>query len=60
MARFLGVLAVFLIAHVIPALPAIRRSLQELTLVELAGLGGEPVRFAALERQPRGSRAERS
>jgi uncharacterized membrane protein len=28
MERFLGVLAVFLIAHVIPALPAIRRSLQ--------------------------------
>ena len=28
MARFLGVLAVFLIVHVIPALPAIRRSLQ--------------------------------
>ena len=28
MARFLGVLAVFLIAHIIPALPAIRRTLQ--------------------------------
>jgi uncharacterized membrane protein len=28
MSRFLGVLAVFLVAHVIPALPAIRRSLQ--------------------------------
>jgi uncharacterized membrane protein len=28
MGRFLGVLAVFLVAHVIPALPAIRRSLQ--------------------------------
>ncbi|MDH5277212.1 MAG: NnrU family protein, partial [Gammaproteobacteria bacterium] len=28
MERFLGVLAVFLVAHVIPALPAIRRSLQ--------------------------------
>jgi uncharacterized membrane protein len=28
MARFLGVLAVFLSAHVIPAMPAIRRSLQ--------------------------------
>ena len=37
---------------------AIRRSLQEITLVELAGLGGEPVRFAALERQLRGGRAE--
>lgn len=30
---------------------AIRRSLQEITLLELAGLGGEPVRFTALERQ---------
>lgn len=30
---------------------AIRRSLQEITLLELAGLEGEPVRFAALERQ---------
>jgi FeS assembly SUF system regulator len=39
---------------------AIRRSLQEITLVELAGLGGEPVRFAALERALRGSRAERT
>ena len=39
---------------------AIRRSLQEITLVELAGLGGEPVRFAALERQLRGARPERS
>ena len=38
---------------------AIHRSLQEITLVELAGLGGEPVRFAALERQLRGTRAER-
>lgn len=28
MARFLGVLAVFLIAHVIPALPAVRRALK--------------------------------
>lgn len=28
MARFLGVLAVFLIAHVIPALPAVRRALR--------------------------------
>jgi len=37
---------------------AIRRSLQEITLVELAGLGGEPVRFAALERQLRGGRVE--
>jgi|SRR5580765_2380917 len=39
---------------------AIRRALQEITLVELAGLGGEPVRFAALERQLRPSRPERS
>jgi FeS assembly SUF system regulator len=39
---------------------AIRRSLQEITLVELAGLGGEPVRFAALERALRGSRTERT
>ena len=39
---------------------AIRRSLQEITLVELAGLGGEPVRFAALERALRGGRAERT
>jgi uncharacterized membrane protein len=29
MARFLGVLAVFLIAHVIPALPAVRRPLRD-------------------------------
>jgi FeS assembly SUF system regulator len=36
---------------------AIRRSLQEITLLELAGLAGEPVRFAAMERQLRGSRA---
>jgi FeS assembly SUF system regulator len=36
---------------------AIRRSLQEITLVELAGLAGEPVRFAALERQLRGGRS---
>lgn len=35
---------------------AIRRSLQEITLLELAGLAGEPVRFAALERQQRGER----
>ena len=35
---------------------AIRRSLQEITLLELAGLGGEAVRFAALERQLRGHR----
>ena len=35
---------------------AIRRSLQEITLLELAGLAGEPVRFAALERQLRGGR----
>jgi FeS assembly SUF system regulator len=38
---------------------AIRRSLQEITLLELAGLGGEPVRFAALERQLRHARTER-
>ncbi len=30
---------------------AIRRSLQEVSLVELAGLGAEPVRFSALERR---------
>ena len=35
---------------------AIHRSLQEMTLLELAGLGGEPVRFAALERQLRARR----
>jgi FeS assembly SUF system regulator len=29
---------------------AIRRSLQEITLLELAGLAGEPVRFTAFER----------
>jgi FeS assembly SUF system regulator len=29
---------------------AIRRTLAEITLLELAGLAGEPVRFAALER----------
>jgi len=39
---------------------AIRRALHEITLVELAGLGGEPVRFAALERQLRSSRPERT
>ena len=38
---------------------ALRRVLEEVTLVELAGLGGEPVRFAALERQLRGMRPER-
>ena len=38
---------------------ALRRVLEEITLVELAGLGGEPVRFAALERQLRGTRPER-
>jgi FeS assembly SUF system regulator len=32
---------------------AIRRSLQEITLLDLAGLSGEPVHFAALERQLR-------
>jgi FeS assembly SUF system regulator len=36
---------------------AIRRSLQEISLLELAGLGGEPVGFAALERQLRGARS---
>ena len=36
---------------------AIRRSLQEITLLELAGLGGEAVRFAALERQLRAGRS---
>jgi FeS assembly SUF system regulator len=35
---------------------AIHRSLQEITLLELAGLGGAPVGIAALERQLRGSR----
>ena len=39
---------------------AIRRSLSEITLVELSGLGGSPVRFAALERSLRGGRTERS
>ncbi len=38
---------------------AVRRALQEITLLDLAGLGGEPVRFAALERQLRVSRPER-
>jgi FeS assembly SUF system regulator len=38
---------------------ALRRVLEEITLLELAGLGGEPVRFAALERQLRGMRPER-
>jgi FeS assembly SUF system regulator len=38
---------------------ALRRVLEEITLEELAGLGGEPVRFAALERQLRGMRPER-
>ncbi len=36
---------------------AIRRSLQEITLLELAGLEREPVGFAALERQLRGARS---
>jgi len=36
---------------------AIRRSLQEITLLELAGLGGEPAGFAAMGRQLRGSRS---
>jgi FeS assembly SUF system regulator len=35
---------------------AIHRSLQEITLLELAGLAGEPVRFAAFERQQQGER----
>jgi FeS assembly SUF system regulator len=39
---------------------AIRRSLQEITLLELSGLSGEPVRFAALERQLRAARPERT
>jgi FeS assembly SUF system regulator len=39
---------------------AIRRSLQEITLLELAGLAADPVRFAALERQLRAARTERS
>ena len=39
---------------------AIRRSLQEITLMDLAGLGGEPLRFAALERQLRVTRPERT
>lgn len=39
---------------------AIRRSLQEITLLELSGLSGEPARFAALERQLRAARPERS
>lgn len=38
---------------------ALRRVLEDITLVELAGLGGEPVHFAALERQLRGMRPER-
>ena len=38
---------------------ALRRVLEEITLLELAGLGGEPVRFAALERQLRAMRPER-
>jgi len=38
---------------------ALRRVLEEITLVDLAGLGGEPVRFAALERQLRAMRPER-
>ena len=38
---------------------ALRRMLEDITLVELAGLGGEPVRFAALERQLRAMRPER-
>jgi FeS assembly SUF system regulator len=35
---------------------AIHRSLQEITLLELAGLAGEPVRFAAFDRLQRGER----
>jgi FeS assembly SUF system regulator len=37
---------------------AIHRSLQEITLLELAGLAGTPVKFPALERQRRASTAE--
>ena len=37
---------------------AIRRSLQEISLVELAGLSAGGTRFAALERQLRASRVE--
>ena len=36
---------------------AIRRSLEEITLLELAGLAGQPVQFAAFERQQRRGRA---
>jgi FeS assembly SUF system regulator len=39
---------------------AVRRSLQEITLLELAGLSSQAVRFAALERQLRAARPERS
>ncbi|HTP39562.1 MAG TPA: SUF system Fe-S cluster assembly regulator [Steroidobacteraceae bacterium] len=39
---------------------AIRRSLQEITLLELAGLSAVPVRFAALERQTAGGPVQRS
>jgi hypothetical protein len=35
---------------------AIRRSLQEISLLELAGMGVETTRFAALEHQLRGPR----
>lgn len=35
---------------------AIQHTLQEITLLELAGLAAEPIRFAALERQLRGHR----
>lgn len=39
---------------------AIRRSLQEITLLELAGLAAVPMRFAALERQPAANAPQRS
>ena len=48
----------FIGCMIVPAIFVIRRSLQEITLLELAGLGAEPVRFAALERQLR-ARPER-
>jgi FeS assembly SUF system regulator len=36
---------------------AIQHTLQEITLLELAGLAAEPIRFAALERQVRAPRS---
>jgi DNA-binding IscR family transcriptional regulator len=32
---------------------ALRRTMQEVSLLDLAGLSGEPIHFRALERQPR-------